>query len=76
MKKLCKPRVGDLVRISPDYPNTEAAGKLALVIETLGIQCVLEPIDVEESAMRRALSRYGKTWCFARGALEVISQCK
>jgi hypothetical protein len=65
-----KPTVGDLVKISDDYPNTEAAGKIALIIKTLGIECVVEPLgnDLSESQ-----SRHGKPWWFARRHLEVIS---
>ena len=65
-----KPIVGDLVKINEDYPNTEAAGKIALVIKTLGIECVVEPLgdDLSESQ-----SRHGKPWWFQRTHLEVIS---
>ena len=61
-----KPRVGNLVRISKDYPNTEAAGSLALVIKTLGIECVVQPIG------HKSQNTHGKPWWFARGDLEVI----
>ena len=69
MKEM-KPIVGDLVKINEDYPNTEAAGKIALVIKTLGIECVVEPLgdDLSESQ-----SRHGKPWWFQRTYLEVIS---
>jgi len=69
MKEM-KPIVGDLVKINEDYPNTEAAGKIALVIKTLGIECVVEPLgdDLSESQ-----SRHGKPWWFQRTHLEVIS---
>tara|TARA_R110002110_G_scaffold38547_2_gene125695 strand:+ start:741 stop:968 length:228 start_codon:yes stop_codon:yes gene_type:complete len=60
-----KPRVGDLVKIDKDYPNTEAAGHLALVIKTLGIECIVEPICPR--------LKHGKPWWFDRTHLEVVS---
>lgn len=64
MKEM-KPIVGDLVKISEDYPNTEAAGKIALVIKTLGVECVVEPVCKDMI--------HGKPWWFPRSHLEVIS---
>ena len=64
-----KPRVGNLVKISEDYPNTEAAGRVGLVVKTMGIECVVEPIGPELSASQQ---RHGKPWWFARGDLEVL----
>ena len=61
-----KPRVGNLVRISKDYPNTEAAGSLALVIKTLGIECVVQPIG------HHSQNTHGKPWWFERSHLEVL----
>jgi hypothetical protein len=63
--KLIKPRVGHLVRISKDYPNTQAAGQLALVIKTIGIECVVQPLVNPGD--------HGKPWWFARTHLEVLS---
>ena len=65
-----KPTVGSLVRISKDYPNTQAAGQLALVVKTLGIECVVQPIGPNLSASQQ---RHGKPWWFSRRFLEVIS---
>jgi len=62
-----KPRVGDLVRIARKYPNTQAAGKLALVVKTLGIECVVEPLGDSDFAV------HGKPWWFDRQYLEVIN---
>ena len=64
-----KPRIGNLVKISEDYPNTEAAGRVGLVVKTMGIECVVEPIVPELSVSQQ---RHGKPWWFARGDLEVI----
>ena len=65
-----KPTVGSLVRISEHYPNTQAAGQLALVIKTLGIECIVQPIGPNLSASQQ---RHGKPWWFSRRFLEVIS---
>ena len=62
--KTTKPKVGHLVRISEDYPNTQAAGQLALVIKTIGIECVVQPLINPGG--------HGKPWWFARKDLEVI----
>jgi hypothetical protein len=62
--KLIKPKVGHLVRIDPEYPNTQAAGQLALVIGTMGIECIVQPIPAPD---------HGKPWWFARKHLEVLS---
>ena len=64
-----KPIVGSLVKISEDYPNTEAAGRVGLVIKTMGIECVVEPIGPELSASQQ---RHGKPWWFQRSHLEVL----
>jgi hypothetical protein len=58
-----KPRIGNLVRIDKGYPNIEAAGRLALVIKTLGIECVVQPVGMSPDA---------KPWWFSRGDLEVV----
>ena len=63
--KATKPKVGHLVRIREDYPNTQAAGQLALVIRTIGIECVVQPV-VNPGG-------HGKPWWFARKDLEVIN---
>ena len=63
--KTTKPKVGHLVRISEDYPNPQAAGQLALVIKTIGIECVVQPLINPGG--------HGKPWWFARKDLEVIS---
>ncbi len=70
MKRPQKPRVGDLVRISTEYPNTQAAGVLALVVKTLGIECVVEPLGNNLSDSQQ---RHGKPWWFERRHLEVVS---
>ena len=62
--KTTKPGVGHLVRIDPSYPNTEAAGQLALVIKTLGIECVVQPL---------CDPGHGRPWWFPRRFLEVVS---
>ncbi len=62
--KTTKPKVGHLVRISEDYPNTQAAGQLALVIKTIGIECVVQPLINPGG--------HGKPWWFARKDLEVV----
>ncbi len=64
-----KPLVGNLVKISEDYPNTEAAGRIALVIKTMGIECVVEPIGPDLSASQ---FQHGKPWWFQRRDLEVL----
>ena len=64
-----KPRVGNLVKISEDYPNTQAAGRVGLVIKTMGIECVVEPIGPELSESQE---RHGKPWWFQRSHLEVL----
>ena len=61
-----KPQIGDLVKIDKDYPNTEAAGQLALVIKTLGIECVVQPVSYHSQ------NTHGKPWWFQRKDLEVI----
>ena len=61
-----KPQIGDLVKIDKDYPNTEAAGQLALVIKTLGIECVVQPMS------HHSQNTHGKPWWFQRKDLEVI----
>ena len=63
--KTTKPKVGHLVRISEHYPNTQAAGQLALVIKTVGVECVVQPLINPGG--------HGKPWWFARKDLEVIS---
>lgn len=68
--KMTKPVVGHLVRISENYPNTQAAGRVALVIKTLGIECVVEPIGPDLSGPQ---SHHGKPWWFERSWLEVLS---
>ena len=65
-----KPIVGDLVRISEKYPNTEAAGRIALVTKTMGIECVVEPLG---DNLSESQTRHGKPWWFQRTYLEVIS---
>ena len=62
--KTTKPVVGHLVRIDPSYPNTEAAGQLALVIKTQGIECIVRPLNDPG---------HGKPWWFSRRFLEVLS---
>ena len=59
-----KPMVGDLVRIDKEYPNTQAAGQLAVVVKTLGIECVVQPT---------CPTPFGKPWWFSRRFLEIIS---
>ena len=66
--KTTKPKVGHLVRIDPNYPNTQAAGQLALVIKTMGIECVVQPV-VNPGG-------HGKPWWFARRYLEVIDESR
>jgi len=68
-----KPRVGDLVRISEAYPNTQAAGQIALVIKTLGIECVVEPLG---NGLSESQKRHGKPWWFQRSHLEVLSAAR
>jgi hypothetical protein len=68
-----KPRVGDLVRIDKEYPNTEAAGQLAMIVRTLGIECVVQPIGPRLSAF---MQRHEGPWWFARTYLEVISESR
>jgi len=65
-----KPQIGDLVKIDKGYPNTEAAGKVALVVKTLGIECVVEPLGPGLSVSQQ---RHGKPWWFQRKDLEVLS---
>ena len=60
-----KPIVGNLVRIKSSYPNTQAAGKIALVIKTLGIECIVLPMGVDDPERR--------SWWFDRVHLEVLS---
>ena len=62
--KTTKPKVGHLVRLSEDYPNTQAAGQLALVIKTIGIVCVVQPLINPGG--------HGKPWWFARKDLAVV----
>jgi len=64
-----KPRVGNLVKISEDYPNTQAAGRIGLVIKTMGIEVVVEPIGPDLSASQ---FQHGKPWWFKRTDLEVL----
>ncbi len=59
------------MRIRPDYPNTQAAGQIALVVKTLGIECVVEPLGDDLSDSQK---RHGKPWWFPRRDLEVISE--
>jgi len=68
-----KPRVGDLVRIDRRYPNTEAAGKLALVVKTLAIKCIVQPIGPGLSVSQL---RHDKPWWFSPEDLEVISETR
>ena len=68
--KTTKPKVGHLVRIDPNYPNTQAAGQLALVVKTLGVECVVQPIGPNLSASQQ---RHDKPWWFARRHLEVVN---
>jgi hypothetical protein len=68
-----KPRVGDLVRISEQYPNTEAAGQIALVVKTLGIECVVEPLG---SSLSESQKRHGKPWWFQRSHLKVLNAAR
>ena len=63
--KTTKPKVGHLVRISEHYPNTQAAGQLALVIKTVGVECVVQPL-VNPGG-------HGKPWWVARKDLEGVS---
>ena len=63
--KTTKPKVGPLVRIDSSYPNTQAAGQLALVVKTIGIECVVQPL-VNPGG-------HGKPWWFSRTHLEVLS---
>lgn len=62
-----KPKVGDLVRIDKDYPNTQASGALAIVVKTLGVECVVQPVA------RPMNDTHGKPWWFPRTYLEVIN---
>ena len=62
--------VGDLVRIVNDYSNTQAAGQLAVVIRTLGIECVVQPIG---SGLSASQQQHNKPWWFARKHLEIVS---
>ena len=62
--------VGDLVRIDKEYPNTEAAGRVAVVIKTLGVECVVQPVGPDLSVSQ---GRHGKPWWFSRTQLEIIS---
>ena len=59
-----KPTVGQLVRISDEYPNTEAAGTVALVTATLGVECQVQPCPIDQ---------HGEPWWFERRWLEVLS---
>jgi hypothetical protein len=59
-----KPMVGDLVRIDKEYPNTQAAGQLAVVVKTLGIECVVQPTFS---------TPFGKPWWFSRKHLEIVN---
>jgi hypothetical protein len=65
-----KPMVGDLVRIINDYSSTEAAGQLAVVVRTLGIECVVQPIG---SGLSASQQQHDKPWWFARKHLEIVS---
>lgn len=59
-----KPRVGDLVMVAGDYPNTNARGQVCLVVDTFGISCEVEPVT----------SQYGTPWTFERRWLEIINE--
>ena len=59
-----KPTVGQLVRISDEYPNTEAAGTVALVTATLGVECQVRPCPIDQ---------HGEPWWFERRWLDVLS---
>ena len=59
-----KPTVGQLVRISDEYPNTNAAGTVALVTATLGVECQVQPCPIDQ---------HGEPWWFERRWLEVLS---
>jgi hypothetical protein len=60
-----KPTVGQLVRISDEYPNTEAAGTVALVTATLGVECQVQPCPFGRGSPI--------SWWFERRWLEVLS---
>ena len=61
-----RPRVGDLVRVVQDYSGDryDKTGRVALVVRTVGIECVVEP-----------LGRREQFW-FARRLLEVVSEAR
>ena len=59
-----KPQVGDLVKIEKDYPNTNARGQLGVVVKTLGIECVVQPV---------CPTPFGKPWWLARKHLEIVN---
>jgi len=61
-----KPTVGHLVRISDEYPNTKAAGTVALVTATLGGECQVQPCPIDQRAPPIS-------WWFERRWLEVLS---
>ena len=59
-------KVGDLVRVKRDYPNTEAAGALALVVKRLGNSIVVQVLDNLDKP------HYEHRWWFNPEHLEVI----
>lgn len=61
-----RPRVGDLVRVVHDYSGDryDKTDRVALVVRTVGIECVVEP-----------LGRREQFW-FARRLLEVVSEAR
>ena len=65
-----RPRVGDLVRVVQDYSGDrnegwyDKTGRVALVVRTVGTECVVEP-----------LGRREQFW-FARRLLEVVSEAR
>jgi hypothetical protein len=61
-----KPRVGHLVRVSDEYPNTNAAGAVALVVAAVGIECKVEPTSPWTG-------KHPSPWWFERRWLEVLS---
>ncbi len=66
-------KVGDLVRIDKCYPNTEAAGRLALVVKTLGIETVVEPIGPVTPGTTYFKDDGKTTWWFHHTHLEFLS---
>jgi hypothetical protein len=61
-----RPRVGDLVRVVQDYSSDgyDKAGRVALVVRTVGIECVVEPLGQR------------KQFWFARRLLEVVNEAR